>query len=392
VFGAKLQEHFGGQEAALLAHPQYRLHVFTSHGRRWLRRETARWRTGLGYGAAFASNLVARSALGAWLERVVFSDPRDTLPLPLHDFRGQQVGLSPQNLIPAVLASCSIPFWLEAVHDIPGAPRGAYWDGGITDYHLHLRYDRLLAGDAGQGADPGWVLYPHFQPTLVPGWLDKAWRWRHRATARWTAWWCWPRPEWLATLPGGRLPSREDFKAYLDDDAAREPPGAVRWPRASAWPTSSRPGSRAGPRPSCSPCPEHRRSGSARGFGHRLRRCGDDGGFPVPAGRRHPGRRPLGHHDDRGVGVAADDAGHGRGVHHPQARQAVHLHLGVHHGQRVGAHAAAAHRVVDGVGVVADELGDGLRILRLRQRRRAPARPGPPSRAGPAGGASAARR
>lgn len=223
VFGAKLQEHFGGQEAALLAHPRYRLHVFTSHGRRWLRRETARWRTGLGYGAAFVSNLVARPALGGWLERVVFSDPRDALPLPLHDFRGQQVALSLQNLIPAVLASCSIPFWLEAVHDIPGAPRGAYWDGGITDYHLHLRYDRLLAGDAGQGGDPGWVLYPHFQPTLVPGWLDKAWRWRHRATpALDRVVVLAPRPEWLATLPGERLPSREDFKAYLDDDAARE--------------------------------------------------------------------------------------------------------------------------------------------------------------------------
>ncbi|MBA3623611.1 MAG: hypothetical protein H0W48_03990 [Methylibium sp.] len=23
------------------------------------------------------------------------------------------------------------------MHDIPGAPPGAYWDGGITDYHLH---------------------------------------------------------------------------------------------------------------------------------------------------------------------------------------------------------------------------------------------------------------
>jgi hypothetical protein len=37
---------------------------------------------------------------------------------------------------------------LQAVHDIPGAPPGAYWDGGITDYHLHLDY--LSAAD-GQG-------------------------------------------------------------------------------------------------------------------------------------------------------------------------------------------------------------------------------------------------
>ena len=30
----------------------------------------------------------------------------------------------------------------------------------------------------------GLVLYPHFQPHLVPGWLDKALRHRHRASAR----------------------------------------------------------------------------------------------------------------------------------------------------------------------------------------------------------------
>ena len=74
-----------------------------------------------------------------------------------------------------MLASCSIPFWLDAVHDIPGAPRGAYWDGGITDYHLHLDYAQM-----GEGL----VLYPHFQPTVVPGWLDKGLKHRHGATAR----------------------------------------------------------------------------------------------------------------------------------------------------------------------------------------------------------------
>jgi hypothetical protein len=30
--------------------------------------------------------------------------------------------------------------------------------------------------------DDGLVLYPHFQPQVVPGWLDKAWKRRHRAT------------------------------------------------------------------------------------------------------------------------------------------------------------------------------------------------------------------
>lgn len=212
VFGARLAAHFGGVEAEILQHPRYRLHVFTSHGRHVLGRE-GRWRTPIGYGAAFFTNAVARRALGGWLERVVFSDPRDPLPLPLADYRSRQVALTPHNLAPSVLASCSIPFWLQAVHDIPGAPPGAYWDGGITDYHLHLDYARI---------SDGLVLYPHFQPTLVPGWLDKALRHRHRATAALDnvvvlA----PRGEWIARLPDGKLPDRADFKRFGDDLAAR---------------------------------------------------------------------------------------------------------------------------------------------------------------------------
>lgn len=213
TFGAKLGEHFGGVEHELLGHPRYRLHIFTSRGRHVLRRE-GKLRTPLGYGGAFVSNLVSRHAMGGWLERVVFSDPRDPLPLTLRDYRTHRVDLSAANLAPAVLASCSIPFWLQAVHDIPGAPAGAYWDGGITDYHLHLRYDHMAHG---------LVLYPHFQPTLVPGWLDKALKHRHRSTtALDNVVVLAPRAEWIAGLPGGKLPDRSDFKAFGDDLAARQ--------------------------------------------------------------------------------------------------------------------------------------------------------------------------
>jgi hypothetical protein len=212
-FGAKLADVLGGDATAqLLSHPRHRLHVFTSHGRQLLARE-GRGRTALGYGGAWIANALNRRWLGGWLERVVFSDPREALPFALDDFRTQRVALGAANLQPAVLASCSIPFWLQAVHDIPGAPRGAYWDGGITDYHLHLNYAAM-----GQGL----VLYPHFQSTVVPGWLDKVWRRRHRATpALDNVIVLSPRPEWVATLPGGKLPDRSDFHRFGDDLAAR---------------------------------------------------------------------------------------------------------------------------------------------------------------------------
>ena len=212
IFGRKIDERLGSRAAEVLAHPSRRLHVFTSRGRHLLARQS-RWRTPLGYAGAFFANAVSRRALGGWLERVIFSDGRDALPFALDDFRTQQTKLDADNLAAAVLASCSIPFWLDAVHDIPGAPKGAYWDGGITDYHLHLGYAAM--------AD-GLVLYPHFQPSVVPGWLDKTWKSRHRASAQLDnvvvlA----PSPEWIQTLPGGKLPDRGDFKAYGDDDAGR---------------------------------------------------------------------------------------------------------------------------------------------------------------------------
>jgi hypothetical protein len=221
VFGAKLAERFGGREHEVLQHQRYRLHVFTSRGRHLLRREGF-LRTPLGYLGAFATNAMHRGAMGAWLERVVFSDEREAPPLHLRDYRTQLVPLSAHNLAQSILASCSIPFWLRAVHDIPGAPRGAYWDGGVTDYHLHLDYASM---------DEGIVLYPHFQKNIVPGWLDKVLKRRHRTSE------CLanvvvlaPSAEWIATLPNGKLPDRTDFKAYVYDEAGRE----AAWSRAVA--------------------------------------------------------------------------------------------------------------------------------------------------------------
>jgi hypothetical protein len=186
--------------------------VFTSRGKGLLARE-GRLRTPLGYLGAFAANALHRRAMGVLLDRVVFSDVRDPLPLALHEYPTHRVALTASNLARSILASCSIPFWLDAVHDITGAPPGAYWDGGITDYHMHLDYRAL--GD-------GLVLMPHFQSTLVPGWLDKPFKRRHRASpALDNMVLLVPNPDWVRRLPGGKLPDRADFKAFGDDADAR---------------------------------------------------------------------------------------------------------------------------------------------------------------------------
>ena len=213
IFGAKLEQRLGTRAAEVLASRRFRLHVFTSHGRGLLHRP-GKMGTALGYFGAYLTNAASRRALGGWFERVVFSDPRDALPFPLADFRSKQATLDAANLAPAILASCAIPFALEAVRDVPGGPPGTYWDGGITDYHLHLNYGAMTEG---------LVLYPHFQPHVVPGWLDKAWRGRHRASHHLDnlvllA----PHPAWVERLPNSKLPDRQDFRDLRDDDVGRE--------------------------------------------------------------------------------------------------------------------------------------------------------------------------
>jgi len=222
VFGANLAARFGHRAGEVLTNPRFRLHVFTSRGRHLLKRHgraLSSLSTPLGYAGSFAANALSRRAMSGWWERVIFSDPRDALPFHLHDYRTHTATLDARNLPTSILASCSIPYWLDPVHDIPGGPRGAYWDGGITDYHLHLNYASMGDTDADR---PALVLYPHFQQSIIPGWLDKFFKHRHRATAALSNLIVVsPNPAWIATLPNGKLPDRTDFKFYGDDTAAR---------------------------------------------------------------------------------------------------------------------------------------------------------------------------
>lgn len=252
LFGSNLRAFYGGRIAEVLGHPRYRLHILTTRGRHVLRREHAVG-TPLGYLGAFVTNAVHRKAMGAWLERVVFSSPGSTptsttpgahcaaLPFGTADYRTRQVLLTEANFSPALQASCSIPFVLNAVHDIAGAPPGAYWDGGITDYHLHLDYTasatKERASPAQQTGDNdinginGIVLYPHFQKNVVPGWLDKSLKWRHHASHHLdTMLLLAPHPQWVQTLPNGKLPDRTDFTHYGNDLASR----------VKAWNTATR--------------------------------------------------------------------------------------------------------------------------------------------------------
>lgn len=114
----------------------------------------------------------------------------------------------PKGLVLNPLDRFLFGHWLAgSTHEVhlPGAPHGACCDGGITDDPLHLP----CAGMAD-----GRVLYPHFQPQVVPGWLDKPFKHRHGATqALANVVVLSPSPEWVATLPGSQAARPQRLQA-----------------------------------------------------------------------------------------------------------------------------------------------------------------------------------
>ena len=178
----------------------------------------------LAFGLAVVDNAVSRKRLAGYFERVVFQagSPSTLLHAPAFDEFGLvRVPLDAENAEDALLASGTIPLLATPVRDIAGAPAGNYWDGAMVDYHLLLPYSRLTRSTEGNGRI---VLYPHFNNYVTPGWLDKHLPWRR--APRDHAWLddvllVAPTPAFLATLPNGKLPDRQDFYRYGADHAGR---------------------------------------------------------------------------------------------------------------------------------------------------------------------------
>jgi len=201
-----LQHVLGPQGASeIVAHSQIRLHVLTVRSR-WLTSSEYRPLLASGLVAAACANAISRRSLGMFFSRGLFYDPRD-LP-PFYNAAGfplERIVLNKENLPDAIVASGSIPMVLSGVRNIHGAPPG-------IDYHLDLPLaepDRL-------------TLYPHFFGQLIPGWFDKRLRWRRHNplhTER-TVLLC-PSPEFLARLPGGKVPDRTDFLRMRAVDRVR---------------------------------------------------------------------------------------------------------------------------------------------------------------------------
>lgn len=206
-----LDAMLGGHGAAEILAGPMRLHVMAVRGRHLLGGE-GRLPLGAGLAAAALGNLVTRRALGGFFERALFADPRSTLDFArFPGFPFRRIALDSGNLADAIMASSSIPFVLEGVRDIAGAPPGLYRDGGIIDYH----FDLPVLDDDPEGI----ALQPHFLDRVIPGWFDKPLRRRHRLSPRDAVLRIAPSEDFVAALPFGKIPDRKDFLRL--DDAER---------------------------------------------------------------------------------------------------------------------------------------------------------------------------
>jgi len=189
----------------ILDHPLFRTHIMAVRARHIAASEQ---RAVLAASLMIAASLnaVSRRTLAWFFERALFFDGREIPPFfDVSGFPLQRVMLKKDNLEDAVLATGSIPLVLSGVRDIAGAAPGMYRDGGVIDYHLDLPHS----------ADDRLTLYPHFFDRIVPGWFDKRLTWRRPDPVNMDrVILVSPSAEFVARLPGQKIPDRTDFARY----------------------------------------------------------------------------------------------------------------------------------------------------------------------------------
>lgn len=195
----------------ILSHPWARIHVITAEGR-GLASSNRRGLLATGLALAIAGNLVTRRSLALHMRRWIFTSAGDETPFShIADLPTRHATLTRDNLRNVLLASGAIPLLLDGVR-IPDTDGGLHWDGGVLDYHLDLDFGR---GD-------GLVLYPHFYGHVVPGWFDKALKWRRASAANFRrALLIAPSDAFVASLPGGKIPDRRDFYSMPETERMR---------------------------------------------------------------------------------------------------------------------------------------------------------------------------
>jgi hypothetical protein len=196
-----------------LVNKKYRLAIITARARNLVASEL-KWIQQMGIGICFLFNAINRSFIHDFAERVVFyNGPKPPHFCLLPDYRGRFIRLNEINFKYAVMASGAIPLVVAGIKDIYGAPSGTYRDGGLIDYHLTHNYART---------DDDITLFFNHQKRIIPGWLDKKLSYRRPTEDILdNVLMINPTDTFIAGLPGGKIPERDDFSTFIDTPAAR---------------------------------------------------------------------------------------------------------------------------------------------------------------------------
>ncbi|TMP51289.1 patatin-like phospholipase family protein [Pseudoalteromonas sp. S1688] len=204
---ALLDDVFGDDGATeIINNPVFKAHFIVAKSNGFIASEHKLIQL-LGLSKSYMLNRINRKLLGSQYERFIFGAPNSNLSITdSYNFKTQNIVLSQTNLKDALLASGSIPLIMQGIKNIAGSPPGIYRDGGIIDYHFDLKIN-----------NPGLILYPHFNSDPKAGWFDKNLKRKVSPQNYDNVVMITPSKEFVAGLPYGKIPDRNDF-TDLDAD------------------------------------------------------------------------------------------------------------------------------------------------------------------------------
>jgi hypothetical protein len=196
-----------------LANKKYRLAILTARAKNLISSEV-QWIQKVGLGICFLISAVNSSYIYNFAERVIFFNGAKPPHFCLrHDFHGRYIPLSEVNFKHTVIASGAIPLVIAGVRNIYGAPIGVYRDGGLTDYHLAQNY---------ASKDDEITLFFNHQERIIPRWMDKKLTYRKPPeNILDNVLMVYPSDDFIAALPGGKVPDRGDFDTFIDNPEVR---------------------------------------------------------------------------------------------------------------------------------------------------------------------------
>ncbi|MBB1370527.1 patatin-like phospholipase family protein [Pseudoalteromonas sp. SR45-4] len=204
---ALLEDVFGNNGVAeIINNPVFKAHFIVAKSNGFIASENKLLQL-MGLSKSYMLNRVNRKYLGSQYERFIFGPATSDLSITdSYNFKTQKIALTQNNLKDALLASGSIPLVMQGIKNISGSPLGMYRDGGIIDYHFDLKIN-----------NPGLILYPHFNSDPKPGWFDKNLKRKVSPLNYDNVVMITPSKEFIAGLPYGKIPDRNDF-TDLDAD------------------------------------------------------------------------------------------------------------------------------------------------------------------------------